>query len=375
MTDATRAQQLLTDPPADADVLVRAPGRANLIGEYTDVNEGFVLPVALELATVLAGRAGGGLLRLRSLDLPDEGTVEIDLATGEGPSTGWGRYATAVVQVLREQGRAVRGFDGVLASDVPIGAGLSSSAALEVAVALAVLDEPVDPLALAQLCQRAENVGVGVQSGLMDQLASTASTAGTALLLDCRELTVQHVPLPEGLGVLVVDSAVSRDLSSSAYNERRAQCEQAAADLGVGSLRDATLEALEERWSSMDDVVRRRARHVITENARVLQLADVLRSGDRAPLGGLLAASHESMRADFEISTPELDLLVASAVATPGVLASRMTGAGFGGCTVSLVEVDGAEQVRDEVSRRYAEASGREPRAWVSTAADGAAVR
>ncbi|CAA9347578.1 MAG: Galactokinase [uncultured Frankineae bacterium] len=375
MTDSSRAQQLLADPPADADVVVRAPGRANLIGEYTDVNEGWVLPVALELATVLAGRAGGDVLRLRSLDLPEEGTVEIDLATGRGPSSGWGRYATAVVEVLREQGRRVRGFDGVLASDVPIGAGLSSSAALEVAVALAVLDEPVDPLALAQLCQRAENVGVGVQSGLMDQLASTGSRAGTALLLDCRELTTDHVPLPEGLGVLVVDSAVSRDLSSSAYNERRAQCEQAAADLGVRSLRDATPEGLEERWSSMDDVVRRRARHVVSENARVLELADVLRSGDRGPLGGLLAASHRSLAEDFEVSTPELDQLVASAVATPGVVGSRMTGAGFGGCTVSLVEVDGAEQVRDEVCRRYAEASGRQPRAWVSTAADGASVR
>ena len=375
MTDPSRAQSLLASPPTDTDVLVRAPGRANLIGEYTDVNEGWVLPVALELATVLAGRAGGDVLRLRSLDLPDEGTVEIDLATGRGPSSGWGRYATAVVEVLREQGRAVRGFDGVLASDVPIGAGLSSSAALEVAVALAVLDEPVDPLALAQLCQRAENVGVGVQSGLMDQLASTGSKAGTALLLDCRELTTDHVPLPEGLGVLVVDSAVSRDLSSSAYNERRAQCEQAAADLGVRSLRDATLDGLEERWSTMDEVVRRRARHVLTENARVLELADVLRSGDRAPLGGLLAASHESLAADFEVSTPELDQLVAAAVATPGVVGSRMTGAGFGGCTVSLVEVEGAEQVRDEVCRRYAEASGRQPRAWVSTAADGASVR
>jgi len=374
MTDASTAQQLLASPPLDTDVLVRAPGRANLIGEYTDVNEGWVLPVALDLATVLAGRAGGGLLRLRSLDLPDEGTVEIDLSTGRGPSDGWGRYATAVVQVLREQGRALRGFDGVLASDVPIGAGLSSSAALEVAVALAVLDEAVDPLALAQLCQRAENVGVGVQSGLMDQLASTGSQAGTALLLDCRELTIDHVPLPDGLGVLVVDSAVSRDLSSSAYNERRAQCEQAAADLGVRSLRDATLEGLEERWSAMDDVVRRRARHVLTENARVLELADVLRSGDRGPLGGLLAASHESLVHDFEVSTPELDQLVASAVATPGVVGSRMTGAGFGGCTVSLLPVDGAEQVRDEVCRRYAEASGREPRAWVSTAADGASV-
>ena len=371
---ATNAQTLLSSPPAGADVVVQAPGRANLIGEYTDVNEGWVLPLALELRTVLAGRAGGGSLRLRSLDLPDEGTVEIDLGTGAGPRAGWGRYATAVVAVLREQGRALRGFDGVLASDVPIGAGLSSSAALEVAVALAVLDEPVDPLTLARLCQRAENEGVGVQSGLMDQLASTGSRSGTALLLDCRELSTDHVPLPDGLGVLVVDSAVSRDLSSSAYNERRQQCEQAAADLGVRSLRDAGLAALEERWSSMDDVVRRRARHVLTENARVLDMADVLRSGDRAPLGALLAASHESLHRDFEVTTPELDLLVEAALATPGVVGSRMTGAGFGGCTVSLVEVDGAEQIREEVCRRYAQASGRQPRGWVSRAADGASV-
>ena len=375
MTGPSTAQQLLAAPPADADRVVRAPGRANLIGEYTDVNEGWVLPVALELATVLAGRSGGDVLRLRSLDLPDEGTVEIDLASGAGPSDGWGRYATAVVQVLREQGRAVCGFDGVLASDVPIGAGLSSSAALEVAVALAVLDEEVDPLALAQLCQRAENEGVGVQSGLMDQLASTGSSAGAALLLDCRELTTEHVPLPDGLGVLVVDSAVSRDLSSSAYNERRAQCEQAAADLGVRSLRDASLDALEERWSSMDDVVRRRARHVLTENARVLEMAAALRARDAAPLGALLAASHDSLARDFEVSTPELDQLVAAAVATPGVVGSRMTGAGFGGCTVSLVEVERAQEVREEVLRRYAEASGRTPRGWVSTAADGAGVR
>ena len=368
------ASQLLSSPPPDADVVVQAPGRANLIGEYTDVNEGWVLPVALELRTVLAGRAGGGLLRLSSLDLPDEGTVEIDLGSGAGPDDGWGRYATAVVAVLREQGRRMRGFDGVLASDVPIGAGLSSSAALEVAVALAVLDEPVDPLALAQLCQRAENEGVGVQSGLMDQLASTGSAAGTALLLDCRELTTEHVPLPDGLGVLVVDSAVSRDLSSSAYNERRRQCEQAAADLGVRSLRDATLDELEARWSSMDDVVRRRARHVLTENARVLELAQALRSGDRAPLAGLLAASHDSLARDFEVSTPELDLLVQAAVDTPGVVGSRMTGAGFGGCTVSLVEVDRAQEVREEVLRRDAEASGRQPRGWVSRAADGASV-
>ena len=368
------AAQLLADPPADADVVVSAPGRANLIGEYTDVNEGWVLPVALELRTVLAGRGGGDRLVLRSVDLPDEGVVEVDLTTGAGPSSGWGRYATAVVAVLREQGLALRGFDGVLSSDVPIGAGLSSSAALEVAVALAVLDAPVDPLRLARLCQRAENEGVGVQSGLMDQLASTGTREGTALLLDCRDLTSEHVPLPPGLGVLVVDSAVSRTLSSSAYNERRAQCEQAAADLGVRSLRDASAELLEERWNAMDDVVRRRARHVVSENARVLRTAQVLGSGETTLLGDLLAASHESLRRDFEVTVPELDLLVAAAVATPGVVGSRMTGAGFGGCTVTLVELDRAEEVRDEVCRRYADASGREPRAWVSSAAGGACV-
>jgi galactokinase len=368
------AQELLDSPPEGADVVVQAPGRANLIGEYTDVNEGWVLPLALELRTVLAGKAGGERLVLRSLDLPDEGPVEVDLATGQGPDGGWGRYATAVVAVLRDSGLALRGFDGVLASDVPIGAGLSSSAAVEVAVALAVLDEPVDPLRLAQLCQRAENEGVGVQSGLMDQLASTGSREGTALLLDCRELTTEHVPLPPGLGVLVVDSAVSRDLSSSAYNDRRSECERAAAALGVGSLRDATLEDLERAWDGMDDVVRRRARHVISENARVLDFADALRRGDSAPLGALLAASHESLRADFEVSTPELDLLVATALKTDGVLGSRMTGAGFGGCTVSLVDLEVAEQVRDEVCRRYAEASGLTPRGWVSAAADGASV-
>ena len=368
------AADLLASPPADADVVVQAPGRANLIGEYTDVNEGWVLPVALELRSVLAGRGGGDRLVLRSLDLPDEGVAEVDLSTGAGPDRGWGRYATSVVAVLREQGLSLRGFDGVLASDVPIGAGLSSSAALEVAVALAVLDEPVDPLRLAQLCQRAENEGVGVQSGLMDQLASTGTRDDAALLLDCRDLTTEHVPLPAGLGVLVVDSAVSRSLSSSAYNERRAQCEQAAADLGVRSLRDASADLLQERWASMDDVVRRRARHVISENARVLRTADVLRSGDTSLLGDLLAASHASLQRDFEVTVPELDLLVAAAMATPGVVGSRMTGAGFGGCTVALVELERAEQVRDEVCRRYADASGRTPRAWVSRAAGGASV-
>lgn len=371
-----RAQRLRSAAPPGSDVFVSAPGRANLMGEYTDINEGRVLPVALDLRTDVAGRrVDAATLSLRSLDLPDDGTVQVDLGTGAGPGSGWGRYATAVVRVLLDAGLPLRGVEGVLSTDVPIGAGLSSSAALEVAVALTVLDQPVEPLRLAQLCRRAENEGVGVQSGLMDQLASTAAGEGTALLLDCRDLRTEHVPVPDALAVLVVDSGTSRSLASSAYNDRRAECALAADGLGVASLRDATPAGLQERWDDLDDVVRRRARHVITEDARVLETAAALRRCDTAALGALMAASHASMSGDFEISTPELDLLVAAAVATPGVVGSRMTGGGFGGCTVSLVEAGAADEVRDEVCRRYEAAGGPPARAWVSRPAAGAWVR
>lgn len=368
------ARHLLAHPPAGADVVVWAPGRANLMGEHTDVNDGYVLPVGLDLRTVLAGRRVEGRLVVRSLDLPGDGTVEVDLRTGDGPATGWGRYATAVVTSLLQEGLTLQGFDGVLASDVPIGAGLSSSAALEVAVALALLAEPVETLRLAQLCQRAENDGVGVQSGLMDQLASAGSRAGAALFLDCRDLRTEHVPVPDGMAVLVVDSSVSRDLSSSAYNERRLQCHEAAALLGRGSLRDVTLEELEDGADRLGDLLHRRARHIVTENARVLAAVEALRFGDLPGLGRLFAASHHSMARDFEISLPDLDLLVEIACSTDGVHASRLTGAGFGGCTVSIVDAGDAAAVRDEVMARYAAASGRTPRAWVSPASDGARV-
>ena len=366
------ARDLLASPPAGTDILVSAPGRANLMGDHTDGDEGYVLPVALDLRTVLAGRRVPDRLVVRSAERPDDGVVEVDLRSGAGPTSGWGRYATAVVAQCRAAGLRLHGFDGVLSSDVPIGAGLSSSAALEVAVALALLDDPPAPADLARLCQRAENEGVGVQSGILDQFASVACRAGAAMLLDCRDLAVQHVPLGDDLAVLVVHCGVGRDLSGSAYNERRDECARAASALGVRVLRDATAELLAERWSSMDDVVRRRARHVVTENARVLATAAALRTGDRAAVGELFAASHESLARDFEVSTPDLDLLVAAAAATDGVVGSRLTGAGFGGCTVSLVAAAGADETRDEVCRRYAESSGRTPRAWVSPAASGA---
>ncbi len=370
----TSPARRLVDAATHTDVLVRAPGRANLIGEHTDADEGYVLPVALDLATVVSGRRAADRLVLRSLDLPADGVVEVDLRTGQGPTVGWGRYVTAVVGVLRDSGLALHGVDGVVASDVPLGAGLSSSAALEVAIALALLVEPIAPARLARLCQRAENAGVGVQSGIMDQFASAGAQAGSALFLDCRSLHTEQVPVPADLLVLVVDSAVSRSLTSSAYNERRQQCALAARGLGVRVLRDATLELLDDRWGSLDDVIRRRARHVVTENARVLTAVRALRDDDRATLRATFAASQDSLAHDFEVSVPELDLLVQLAGDTAGVVASRMTGAGFGGCTVSLVERNHAEAARDALVAAYVWATGLAARSWLCTPSAGASV-
>jgi galactokinase len=348
----------------------RAPGRANLIGEHTDYNDGFVLPVALEPATWVCGRPADGVLRLDSLDRP--GTVEVDLATGAGPTEGWGRYVTAVVRALRDADADLRGFTGVLASDLPLGGGLSSSAAMELAVAKAVLASDLPDVELARICLRAEDHYVGMHVGIMDQLASAASRAGHALLSDCRSLAMRPVPFPRSLRVVVLDSAVPRELADSEYNARRAQCEQAASALGVAALRDADPELLERHRQRLDEVVYRRARHVVTENARVLAAAAALEAGRVAELGPLFAAAHRSMAEDYEASVPELDLLVSLAAQTGGVRAARLTGAGFGGCTVNLVEVDRAEAAAAEILDRYRAATGRQGRAWVSTPADGA---
>jgi len=361
----------LAEAAADrCEAAFRAPGRANLIGEHTDYNDGFVLPLALEEATWVCGRRADGVLRLRSLDLPGE--VEVDLATGDGPEEDWGRYVTAVVRSMRDAGVALAGFDGVLASDVPLGAGLSSSAALEMAVVWTVLAEERPPHELARIGQRAENHYVGVRSGIMDQLASAAGRAGHALRIDCRSLEIEHVPVPDDLRVVLLDSAVQRELGGSAYNERRAQCEEAAAVLGVAALRDADEELLERHQDDLAPVVYRRARHVVTENARVLEAVAALRAGRVGDLGPLFAASHRSMADDYQASTPELDRLVELAAATRGVLAARLTGAGFGGCTVNLVEVGRAAPAAVEVLDRYRAATGRQGRWWASRPADGA---
>jgi galactokinase len=346
----------------------RAPGRANLIGEHTDYNQGFVLPVALELDTVVAGRRARGILQLSSDG--ERGRAEVDLATGEGPTRGWGRYLTAVVRALLDERVALLGFEGTVSSEVPIGAGLSSSAALEVAVTQALVGEHLEPVRIAQICRRAENHYVGVQSGIMDPLASAGCKRGRALLIDCLEETAREVRFPDDLVVVVIDSAVRRGLQESGYNDRREECRRAAELLGLGSLRRASPRAV-AGLASADEVLFRRARHVLAENQRVLDAVEAFGSGDLQRLGELFSASHRSLAGDFEVSTPELDLLVAEAVETPGVLGARLTGGGFGGCTVNLATSHAAEEAAKSILMRYQGKTGRMGRYWISRPAEG----
>lgn len=309
-------------------VVARAPGRVNLIGDHTDYTGGYVLPMAIDRWTTVTGEHFGTVVALRSEQEPED--VEVPLAVADPASIEpvWGRYVAGVVAELRPG----VGFSGRVSSTVPVGSGLSSSAALEVSVALA-LGATGSPLEVALLCQRAEQRASGVPCGIMDQLASTAAVAGSAVLIDCTSLELQPVelPPPSDAEIVVVHSGVPRALAGSAYAERAAQCANAARI--IGPLREATSADL-ERISH--PLVRARARHVISENERVLAFVAALRAGDLAGAGALMRASHESLRDDFEVSTPELDALVARLVATPGVFGARLTGAGFGGCVVAL---------------------------------------
>ncbi|MFN2321479.1 MAG: galactokinase [Trueperaceae bacterium] len=365
--------------------LVRAPGRVNLIGEHTDYNDGFVLPMALERAAwiALTPRADG-VVRLVATDLDQKGTFDVatarrrdargDPSDAEG---GWLEYPRGVAWALQDGGHALRGFDGALASDVPRGAGLSSSAALELAVAAAFAassDLPWDPTAMARAMQRVENLWVGVQSGIMDQLIGAAGVEGHALLIDCRDLTLRPVPLPEGVAVVVLDTSTRRGLVGSAYNERRAACERVAAALGVPALRDVDEAALAAA-TGLDPVDRRRAQHIVTENARTLAAADALATGDVVRFGALMNASHVSLRDDFEVSSEALDALVTAAHAAPGCLGARMTGAGFGGCAVALVRTGDVAAFVAATTSAYRKATGLDATAYPSRAAAGAGPR
>jgi galactokinase len=340
---------------------VRAPGRVNLIGDHTDYQGGFCLPIAIDRDVLVAFRARtDDRVVVRSLDLD----AEIELPA-PAPVAAWGRPVEATIDLLRERGAAGRGFDAAITSTVPIGSGLSSSAAFEVAltiVAASVAGVDLTPTEVALTAQEIEHRASGVPCGVMDQIASVAGRRDHALLLDCRSLVLTPVPLPRDLAVLVIHSGLPRQLANSAYAERRAACEASAARLGVASLRDATLDQV------ADDPI---ARHVVRENARVLAFADAVREGDVAQAGALMTASHASLRDDFGVSTPELDLLVENAV-DAGALGARLTGAGFGGCIVALVAADRVDRVSSSVTDRYRSATRLEPHAFVVHAVDGA---
>lgn len=360
---------------AEPDVIVRAPGRVNLIGEHTDYNDGFVLPMAIERAVWIALRPRpDNRVRVLALDLGE--WAEFDLANLR-QGRGWAEYLKGVAWACQEAGYTLRGWEGVLAGDVPRGAGLSSSAALELATARAfqaVSGFAWEAATMARLGQRAENAWVGVRCGIMDQMIAAAGHRGHALLIDCRSLETQAVPLPDGVVVVILDTATRRGLVDSAYNERRRQCEVAARHFGVSALRDVSEADLAARGHELDEVIRRRARHVITENARTLAAAAAMRAGDALALGRLMDASHASLRDDFEVSSPALDTMVTLARRHPACLGARMTGAGFGGCAVALVQAEQADAFAAQVAADYRAAMGLEPTITITQAADGATI-
>jgi len=355
--------------------LVRAPGRVNLIGEHTDYNDGFVLPMAINRAVWIALRPRSDrLIVLHSLNFDDATAIDLDSLTHE--DGGWREYVKGVAYVLGQRFN-LGGWEGVLVGDVPIGAGLSSSAAVELATARAFAaagNLAWNPAEMARAGQRAENEWVGMNCGIMDQMISAAGERDHALLIDCRTLETQAVPLPPGTVVVVLDTATRRGLVDSAYNERRAQCEAAARFFGVPALRDVDMVMFSARADELDPITRARARHVISENERTLAAAEAMRRGDAGAMGELMDASHLSMRDDFEISRAEMDVMVELAQAHPACFGARMTGGGFGGAAVALVRAAEADAFATEVGAGYRSATGLQPQIYICTATDGASV-
>ncbi|MHC4591096.1 MAG: galactokinase [Planctomycetota bacterium] len=363
----------------------RAPGRVNLIGEHTDYNGGFVMPLAIDReARLLFRGTDSGPVRLWSENYGEWDEFDLEgIERNESASGGWSNYLRGVAWSLQDAGYELRSIEGIVCGDVPIGAGLSSSAALEVAAATAFCDaagcQP-DTKELALLCQRAENQFVGVNCGIMDQFVSVHAKKEHALLLDCRSLEHELLPLDtSAVRVVVLNTMVHHELGSSAYNQRRARCEEAARLLnelvsGISQLRDVTPEILTEHGDALDGVTLKRARHVVSEDDRTVRAAQALRDADYELFGRLMNESHESLRVDYEVSCEELDLMAALAREQPGVLGARMVGAGFGGCTVNLVLQEHADAAAKAVCVAYRKETGIEPEAYQFVAVAGAGV-
>ena len=358
--------------------VVRAPGRVNLIGEHTDYNDGFVLPMAINRAVWIAlSPRDDGKVVADALDFDKHAEfVLMTVSKGEDPGDP-AEYIKGAAWVLREAGYDLRGWEGVIKGDVPVGAGLSSSAALEMAVMqafAAVSGFDFEPKQMAQLGQQVENAWIGVNSGIMDQMISAAGKKNAALLIDCRTLETEALPLPPDTVVAVLDTGTRRGLVTSAYNDRRESCEKAAQILGVDALRDVPVADFEMRDYMLDEVTRKRARHVVTENARVLAARDAIKRGNAVDFGLLMNLSHDSMRDDFEISSEALNAIVECAQQHDGCYGARMTGGGFAGCAVALVRVDEAESFTKQVTACYTDMTDHEPQIYITPAVIGTEI-
>jgi galactokinase len=361
------------------EVIVRAPGRVNLIGEHTDYNDGFVLPAAIDRNVLLAAaHRGDDCVHLLAVDLNSEDGFSLTSVT-RAEARQWPNYHRGVAAMLQARGYPLTGADVAFSSNVPIGAGLSSSAAVEVAAAfgfLTIAGQEMDRAQMALACQQAEHEYAGVPCGIMDQFISALGRANHVLLIDCRDLSYRHVPVPTGARIVVADTGVRRALAGSEYRVRRVQCEDAVEALrsvlsDMRALRDVSLDDLRRHGHLLPEVVLRRARHIVSENQRVLDTVAALERGDLAHVGSLLIESHRSLRDDYEVSSSELDAMVEAAMAVPGCFGSRLTGAGFGGCTVSLVADGAVDDFVRHLSLAYRERTGRAATVYVTQAADG----
>ncbi len=364
-----------------ADVTLQAPGRVNLIGEHTDYNEGFVFPAAIDRWAIVAARSRVDS-RVRIYSAMHEEVAEFrtdDVLEAQGS---WADYPKGVVREFQKLGHSLCGFDAAIVGNVPMGAGLSSSAAVEMAVGkgMVMLNRiEISGPDLALLGQRAENHFVGVNCGIMDQFISANGRAGHALFLDCRGLSFELVPLfGDDVQIVICNSGVTRGLTDSAYNDRRSACENGVSLLtramgeDIKALRDVSMEILDVYGGALSETVLKRCRHVITENERTQRAVALLKDGDLSGFGQLMVASHESLRDDYEVSGKELDLLVEIALNVPGVFGARMTGAGFGGCTVNIVERDAVPALTDAINEQYPRTTGLTPEIYVCSAVNGA---
>ena len=378
LVEEVRAQ-FKTKFDSEPDVIVAAPGRVNLIGEHIDYCDGFVLPMAIDRYTVVAAKKteaeAPGTAEFYSIDMDDTLSVPLDKIQKRDRGF-WGNYVTGVLAGMIEQGSEIPPLQAVTRSNVPIGGGLSSSASLEVAVGTmveAITEASIDPVTKGLVCQKAEHDFVGVPCGIMDQFASVLCQKDHVLLLDCQDQSFEQIPFTNpDIAVLIINSAVKHELSGGEYAQRRSSCEKAARVLEVDSFRDLTMEQVNAKRDSMDPVVFKRAKHVVGEIARTTEAAAALKADDWDKVGELMYASHNSLRDDFEVSCKELDILVELASKTEGVIGSRMTGGGFGGCTVTLVAGDKADAATESICKLYEQATGVKPTAFVTRPSLGA---